>query len=222
MMRLHVFPPSPRAIKVVAVKNHLDLECEICVVDYFRAEQTTPEFAKLNPNQRQPVLEDGEWTLWESNAILFYLAAKKPDAGLYPDRARDQADVMRWLFWEGTQWDPACDVLITERVKKALLRVRESGRRTGGQSETPQPPDPQRVAEGEKWVGELAGILDAHLADRPWLVGDKPSIADFALGAWMPSAARVGLPLAGRQAIDSWYGRVTALRGWRESLPGST
>lgn len=71
MMRLHVFPPSPRAIKVVAVKNHLDLECEICVVDYFRAEQTTPEFAKLNPNQRQPVLEDGEWTLWESNAILF-------------------------------------------------------------------------------------------------------------------------------------------------------
>jgi glutathione S-transferase len=152
----------------------------------------------------------------------FFFTRHQKEAGLYPDRARDQADVMRWLFWEGTQWDPACDVPITERVKKAFLRVTESGRRTRGQSEAPQPPDPQRVVEGEKWVGELAGILNAHLADRLWLVGDKPSIADFALGAWMPSAARVGLPLAGCRAIDSWYGRVAALRGWRESLPSPT
>ncbi|HXX47959.1 MAG TPA: glutathione S-transferase N-terminal domain-containing protein, partial [Myxococcota bacterium] len=76
-MKLHVFPPSPRALKVRALVRHLDLEVEEVVVDLFKGEQRAPAFAALNANMRMPVLEDGDFVLWESNAILQYLAAKR-------------------------------------------------------------------------------------------------------------------------------------------------
>jgi glutathione S-transferase len=218
MMRLHVLPPSPRAIKVLAVKNHLGLECEIHALDYFKADQTRPEFAALNPNKRMPVIEEDDWVLWESNAILFYLACKRPDAGLWPSGVRQQADVMRWLAWESSHWDPAWDILLTERVKKSFFISRESGRRTAGRTDAPQPPDAARIAEGERYVRELAAILDSHLSGRNWLVAERSTIADFALAAWMPAAASVGLPLTNYDAVARWYDRVAALPGWREAV----
>jgi glutathione S-transferase len=201
MMRLHVLPRSPRAIKVLAVKNHLGLECEIHVLDYLKADQTRPEFAALNPNKRMPVLEEDGWVLWESNAILFYLACKRPDAGLWPSGIRDQADVTRWLTWESGHWDPAWDILLIERVKKSFFILGESGRRTAGRTDAPQPPDAARIAEGERYVRELAATLDSHLSGRNWLVAEQWTIADFALAAWMPAAASVGLPLTDYAAV---------------------
>ena len=93
MMKLYVFPPSPRAFKVRALVRHLNLDVEECLVDLFKGEQRAPSYAALNPNMRMPVLIDGDFVLWESNAILMYLAAKKPAAGLWPSDARGQADV---------------------------------------------------------------------------------------------------------------------------------
>ncbi len=81
-MRLYVFPPSPRATKVIALANHLGLDCELRVVDLFRGDQMKPEFVALNPNRRMPVLEDEGFVLWESNAILHYLASKNPESRL--------------------------------------------------------------------------------------------------------------------------------------------
>jgi glutathione S-transferase len=218
MMRLHVLPPSPRAIKVVAARNFLGIECDARPVDYASAEQRSAEFARLNPNRRQPVLEDGDWILWESNAILFYFAAIKPEKGLWPGAPRARAEVMRWLSWESSHWDPACDMLITERLKKRFFVTSESGRRTAGRATAPEPPDPARLAEGERYVRELAAVLDAHLGSRSWLVAEKPTIADFALGAWMPSRDRAGLPIQDFDAIARWYDRVEDLPGWREAL----
>ena len=99
MMKLYVFPPSPRALKVRALVRHLNLEVEECLVDLFKGEQRAPAYAALNPNMRMPVLEDGDYVLWESNAILQYLAAQKPESGLWPSDIRGQADVSRWLNW---------------------------------------------------------------------------------------------------------------------------
>lgn len=218
-MKLHVLPLSPRAIKVLALKNHLGIECEIDVLDYFREQQTSSAFAALNPNRRQPVLEDDGFVLWESNAILHHLASMRPDAGLWPSTAREQSDVLRWLFWEANHWDHACDMLITERMKKAFLVTEESGRRTRGRAEVPIAPDAARVAEGERYFHELAAILDAHLRGRAWLLGDRLTIADFALGAWLPGSQQVGYPVGGYREIARWYAAVEALPGWREALP---
>jgi glutathione S-transferase len=218
-MKLYVLPPSPRARKVIALKNYLGLKAEVHVLDYFRADHLKPEFGKLNPNKRMPVLEEDSWVLWESNAILFFLATKAPDSGVWPSASRDQVDVVRWLSWESSHWDPAWDILLTELIKKQIFVTRDSGRRTAGTTSGPLSGDPERIAEGTRYVQELSEILDAHLASRSWLVGDKPTIADFALASWIPSATPAGVSLDTFRAIMRWYASVAALPGWQEALP---
>jgi hypothetical protein len=99
-MKLFVLPLSPRAFKVIALKNHLGLDREMQVVDLGMGDQLTPEYIALNPNKKMPVLEDDGFVLWESNAIIFYLASKWPQSGLWPADGQRQADVLRWLAWE--------------------------------------------------------------------------------------------------------------------------
>jgi glutathione S-transferase len=89
----------------VALNNHLALDCEIRPIDLGRSDQLTPEYIALNPNKKMPTLEDDGFVLWESNAILFYMAAKCPDSGLWPSDLKGQADVLRWLAWQSAHWD---------------------------------------------------------------------------------------------------------------------
>jgi glutathione S-transferase len=96
--------------------------------------------------------------------------------------------------------------------------TRDSGRRTGGLAASPVPSDPDRIAEGERYMRELASVLNTHLRGREWLVGEKPSLADFALGAWIPSAGPAHFPLDGFVEIARWYRGVEALPGWLSAL----
>lgn len=89
-MKLYIFPPSARALGIVALNNHLGLDCEIRPIDLGRGDQLTPEYIALNPNRKMPTLEDDGFVLWESSAILFYMAAKCPDRGLWPSDLQGQ------------------------------------------------------------------------------------------------------------------------------------
>jgi len=202
-MKLHVFPPSPRAAKVTALAYHLDLASELQIVDLFKGEQFTPTFAALNPNKRMPVLEDDGFILWESNAILQYLASKKPERGLWPQTARGQADVTRWMTWEAAHWTPACTLLVFERVVKKLA----------GQGE----PDPAEVAKGEAEFPKWAAVLNQQLAGRKWLLGDTLTIADFSIGAPLIMAEAARLPLADYPEIRRWYAQLAALPAWKKA-----
>ena len=91
-LRLHVFPPSPRAFKVLVVAHHLGIDYEFVLCDLTKGDQKSAAYAALNPNQRMPSLEDGDFRLWESNAIIQYLAAKKPEGELLPADERARAD----------------------------------------------------------------------------------------------------------------------------------
>ncbi|HSP95987.1 MAG TPA: glutathione S-transferase family protein [Candidatus Dormibacteraeota bacterium] len=204
-MRLHVFPPSPRAIKVIALARYLELDCELRVVDLFKGEQATPEFAALNPNRRMPVLEDDGFVLWESNAILQYLAAKQPARGLWPTDVRGQADVARWLAWEAAHWTPACTPMAYERVVKRLAGLGD--------------PDPAEVARGEQLFHQFAPVLNGHLAGRRWLLGDQLTVADFSVGAPMAVAVAAQYPLATYPELTRWYASLAALPAWQQTMP---
>ncbi len=203
-MKLHVFPPSPRATKVIALANHLGLDCEIRIVNLATGEQHKPEFAALNPNERMPVLEDDNFVLWESNAILQYLASKNPGSGVWPAEARGQADVLRWLSWESADWFPACAVITFERFVKKLLNLGE--------------PDSAQVAKGEAQFHKLALVLNNYLKNRKWLVGDRLTIADFAVGAPMAVAQPSGYPVQNYDEINRWYATIAELPAWQKAL----
>src|SRR5260370_17423078 len=194
-MKLHIAPPSPRAIKVVALKNFLNLDCEIRVLDFSKGDHTAPEFAALNPNKVMPVLEDDGFVLWESNAILQYLAAKKPERGLWPSDPKRQSDVLRWMSWEGAHWAPsACGILITENLLKRIF---------GGGD-----PDPAEIARGESEFHRFGGVLDGCLKGSKWLTGDDLTIADYSVGAWMAGAQLAQYPLAKDTEINRWHGAL--------------
>lgn len=203
-MRLHVFPPSPRATKVMAAVFHLDLACEMRVVNLFKGEQHAPAYAALNANERMPTLEDGDFVLWESNAILFYLASKKPESGLWPAGARAQADALRWMEWEAAHLTPGVSPLAFERVVKKLAGLGE--------------PDPAELARGERELHRAAPVLEAHLRGRRWLVGDAPTVADFAIGTAFVLAGPAEYPLEKYPEIVRWYAGLSALPGWQKAL----
>ena len=204
-MKLYVFPPSPRAMKPIALADYLQIEYETRIVDLTKGEQMKPEFTALNPNQRMPVLEDDGFVLWESNAILQYLALKKPaGAALWPSDARRQADVGRWMFWEGAHWAPACGTLAFERVVKGILGQ-------GG-------PDPAVVARGEQEFKRVGGILNGALRGRKWLAGNDLTLADFAVGPWMALAQMAQYPVAGLTEIARWWEAFSALPGMKKAL----
>jgi glutathione S-transferase len=118
LMRLYLFPPSTRVLAIVALKNHLALDCEFEPIDLGSGDQLTPEYLALNPNRKIPTLRDGEFVLWESNAILFYMAANRPESGLWPSDLRGQADVLRWLAWESAHLDTeSCGMVAFEGVE---------------------------------------------------------------------------------------------------------
>lgn len=204
-MKLYVLPPSPRALKVIALKNYLDLDCEIQVVDLGKDEHLTGNFAALNPNKKMPVLEDDGFVLWESNAILFYLASKKPESGLWPSDIKRQADVLRWLAWESAHWDAqACGAIGFERGSKLVLRLGA--------------PDPAQIARGEQEFHRFAAVLNRHLIGCQWLIGGDLTIADFSVGAWLAVAQLFQLPVANYPEILRWYDGLASLPAWQASL----
>ena len=75
-MKIHLFPPSGRVVGIVALKSYLALDCDLQPIDLGRGEQRAPDYVALNPNRKMPTLEDDGIVLWESNAILFYMASK--------------------------------------------------------------------------------------------------------------------------------------------------
>jgi glutathione S-transferase len=202
-LRLHVFPPSPRAFKALVVAHHLGLDYELVLCDLTKGDQKSAAHTALNPNQRMPVLEDGDFQLWESNAIIQYLASKKRESGLLPPDERGRADVARWQFWESTTWDPACAILVFERVVKRFF--------SGGE------PDPAEVQKGLERFHRAAKVLDAHLRGRTYMCSDRLTIADFALGADLTMAEPAQLPLEPYGELRRWAGKLAELPAWQRT-----
>jgi glutathione S-transferase len=200
MLKLHVFPPSPRARKVLAVAAHLELPYEGRLVHLFQGDQNDPTFVALNPNRRMPVLWDDGFVLWEANAIVQYLAAKAPQAGLGPRSVVEQAEVNRWQFWDLAHWEPAVGLLLEENLKKPMILR--------------QAPDPTAVLRGEQAVHACAEVLELHLEGREFVTCDRLTVADFSLCAYLLHAEGARLPLGPYPRIRAWRERVLALPAW--------
>jgi glutathione S-transferase len=204
-MKLYIFPLSGRVLGIVALKNYLALDCEVRAIDLGRGDQLTPEYLVLNPNKKMPTLEDDGFVLWESNAILFYMAAKHPDSGLWPSDLRGQADVLRWLAWESAHWDAESIGMVSyEKGSKVVL-----GRGAA---------DPAFIARGEQNFTRFAAVLNDSLKGKNWLLGERLTIADFSVGGLVPSAERFGLPVGDFPEIVRWYKGLAALPAWREAV----
>ncbi len=206
-MRLHHHPFSSNARRAVMTARHLADHhqgapaVELVLVDLGKGQQRSPEFLKLNPAGRVPVLEDGDFVLTESQAIMIYLAESTPGQTLYPTQLQARSDVNHWLFWCAHHFAPSVAVLNWERVVKGLLGQ-------GG-------PDEKEIARGERLVTENLRVLDQHLADRAFLSGKALTLADLSVVTPLASIGPAKLPIEGSRHVLRWFEAMRELPAWR-------
>jgi glutathione S-transferase len=204
-MKLYNFPASPNAIKVWAVIHHLGLEVESVIVNFAEGTMRSEEYGKINPNRLMPTLVDEDFSLWESNAIMQYLANKAGDTKLWPTSPRAQADVSRWQCWQLAHWGQCMRPFMYENVVKKLFNM--------------GPPDAAKLAEGAEMLHKHAPVLETHLANRTWVCGDHMTLADLSLASPLGYTEVAGIPLQDYPNIRAWYSRLEALDSWKKAQP---
>jgi len=204
-MKLYGFPPSPNTWQVRALAVHLGVPLDFKAMDFAKGDSKTPAFLAVNPTARTPALVDGDFKLWETMAIMQYVAGKKANP-LWPDDARARADITRWQSWNLAHWNrDAWAPVLTERLVKGMFNL--------------GPPDEAIIAKGVEAYNKEAAMLDAHLGRQKHLVGDALTIADFAVAAPLFYAKQAQLSVAPYPHLRVWSERVMALACWRETAP---
>jgi glutathione S-transferase len=192
LMKIYGDSISGNCLKVAWTADYLGLVYEWIETDVLTGATRTPEFLALNPAGQVPtvVLADGR-TLAQSNAIILHLAER---SDLIPADAYDRARMMEWLFWEQYSHEPY--------VAVARFQVRYLGK----------PVSELDAKVVERGRAALVRLEDA-LASSPFLVGERPSLADVALIAYTRVADEGGFNLADYPQVKAWIGRVEAALG---------
>jgi glutathione S-transferase len=202
-LKIYADPITVNCRKVIAGLQLIGAPYELSHVDYFKGEQKAEPYVSINPNASVPAMADGDFVLWESNAILQYAADKVGNDAAYPRDLKARADINRWLLWESSSWFPSCYVFLVENCVKPLL---------GGA------PDPAVLDAQAGQFHKLAGILDARLAGKQWIVGNGPTIADIALAAPMHLHGWQRLPLNDHPNLKRWMTQsVEKLPCWQKT-----
>jgi glutathione S-transferase len=207
MLTLYTTPLSANGRKVLAASHHLGLKPEVKLINVYRGEGRTPEYLSINPWGKIPTLVDGEFTLWESNAILQYLSEAYGDFKLWSRDPKQRADISRWLFWESSHWQPTLIPVLSAFVGQKVLP----------QTATPAP---IQVDWGEERFQALVRFLDAHLKGRKFICGDELSLADFSVAGMMMYVRPAGFPFDVYAHIGAWYERVERLEAWKATAAG--
>jgi glutathione S-transferase len=195
MLKLYGTPPT-RALRVVWLLNELGLEYELHPVDLMQDEHHQQNFLSLNPAAKVPVLVDGDLVLTESAAIQLYLAEKYPQAGFIPETLEDRAQMHRWMFF-----------LVTE-VEQPLWRI---ARHTFVYSEEKRIPQDVELARQE--CLEMIAVLERHMSDREFMVGERLSVADFNAAYtldWANTEEMLASAPRLRDYLKAMYARPTA------------
>lgn len=196
---LHEDPISGNCYKIRLTAALLGIPLERRSYDIRAGQTRTPQFlAQINPNGRIPVLQHGDRFMPESNAACWWLARR---SHLIPQDSWDEADVLRWMFFEQYNHEPN---VATLRYWLAYL----------GQNRL----SPAQLAQldGKRAAGRNAlALMDGHLARQDWLVGDSVSLADIALFAYTHVCEEGGaFSLAEFSAIQRWIARIEASPGF--------
>lgn len=192
---------APR--KCCALAKHLKSPVEFVPVDLHKGEHRQPDYLAINPNGKVPALVDGQRRLWEADAILCYLA-QQVESELWPMDAR-QVEIQRWLSWNAHHFFHHAGTLYFEY----LIRPRfDLG-----------PVDEKAVEEALGNVRIYGRVLNDHLRDKRYLLGDSLTIADFSVAVPLPYAEAARIPLDEFPAVRRWHERLNELEAWREPFP---
>lgn len=197
---LHGFPMSPNTRRALLALEEVGADYRVEPVDLMAGAQRGEAYRALNPTGRVPTLVDGDLVLWESNAILIYLAEKHPGRLFAGDGPAERGDVARWMFMNAAHLSPAM-----ARIFAHTIRLPEDQRL------------PRLVEEARAEVDRSLGAVETHLKDsaREHL-GARFGIADLSLAPTLGTAGMLGVSLDAFPAVAAWLARVQARPSWRK------
>ena len=183
---------ASRAHRTVWMLKELGIAYHHVPTGFLDGSTRRPEFLAINPNGRVPVIDDDGFILFESLAINLYLA-KKHGGPLAPASVREDALATQWSFW------------VTTEVEKPLLFASANRKLFA--------PDSRDEEQAQMAIGKLDRpfkVLDAHLAQQPWLLGERFTVADLNVATVMDLAPQCGISLQAWPAVDAWHQRCLA------------
>ena len=148
----------------------------------------TPEYLRLNPNALVPVMEDGDFVLWESNVIVRYLCAKHSPGQLYPNDLRERFEAERWMDWQQTTFNPASRPGFWQLIRTA-----------------PEQRNAQVLSDSNAAVEALLATLDAQLGRHAFVAGDRFTMADMVLGCEAHRWFGLPQPRQSWPNVERWY-----------------
>ncbi len=191
-MKLYDSARSGNAFKVRLCLSLLNLECEKIQVDLIAGENKTPTFLRINPRGQIPVLVDAEHTIWDSQAILVYLARRYGEDHWFPREPVEMAQVMQWL------------AVSENELLFGLARAR-AVKRFGR---------PWNLKQCQALGRAGLRLMESHLTGREWLATARPTIADVACFPYVALAPEAGISLDALTQVPAWIGRVQRLPGY--------
>lgn len=191
-LRLHRMRLSGHCHRVELFLSLLGLRFESIDVDLAAGEHKTPAFLALNPLGQVPVLQDGELTLPDSNAILVYLARRYAGPEWWPQDPLQQARLQRWFSIAA---GPLAQGAAAARAIVLFKRPFS-------------PEGPIATAHA------LLAVMEAHLQGQSWLLGDRVSLADLSLYSYTEAVPEGQVSLQAYPAVQQWLRRVEALPGF--------
>lgn len=202
-MKLYYHPASTTSRPLVMFIEDNAIPAELQVVDLFTGEHMGPAFSSVNPSQLVPVLEDGDFRLTESSAILKYLA-DRIDSPAYPKDLKARAKVNEMMDWINTQLcrDLAYGTVYSQIFPGHKRPTEEAQRVT--------------VAWGQERAKRWMAVLDQHLlgSGKPYLCGASITIADYYGASFVHLAEVIGSDLSAYPNVKSWLGRMKERSTW--------
>ena len=160
-----------------------------------------PDYPKKNPNKRVPTIEDGNFTLWESHAIVRYLCEKSGGAKWYPKDMQQRALMSQWMDW--------IDCYLPQphyAVFFSLVRMPKKER------------DPAKIEAGRQQWASLFDIADAQLGKTEYIAGDDLSMADFALGPYVYRWMTLDIKRPAHKNLTAYYERLKIRRRFQDHV----
>jgi glutathione S-transferase len=161
----------------------------------------TPWYEAMNPNRTVPTVDDDGFVLWESNAIVGYVAAKYGPMALFGDDPETFARASQWMAWTNEHLEPPLHVLVME-----LVRLPEDRRSAAN------------VDSAARGISPWLELLDRHLSERAYVTGERFTMGDIPTGAAAYRWKLFGVDGPETPHIDGWLARLAARKGFRQHV----
>jgi glutathione S-transferase len=171
------------------------------LLDTQKGENQSPAYLAINPMGKIPALVDGEFKLWESNAINLYVAEKFPSARLVPPSLPSRTSVHRWLFFQAAHISPACIAVFRGTNPRVQAFWKSKA-------------DPRALEHGHKELARYLPVLEGALQGRDWLETDF-SLADIAYAPHLLMVDEGGFDFSQYPSVRAWLDRLQARPAWR-------